>query len=84
MVEVVEAEGDVVLRISDEGKGSLPRRPSSGFGLLGMQDRVKLAGGKLQVRAKPGEGTFLEAQLPAEHREPADRASELDIARAKL
>ncbi|ONK14384.1 histidine kinase [Streptomyces sp. MP131-18] len=38
--------------------------PASGFGLLGLTERVVLAGGKLDHHATPGNGYLLTAQLP--------------------
>lgn len=34
------------------------------FGLMGMQERVKLLGGKVVVRSSPGQGTTVCAELP--------------------
>lgn len=39
-------------------------RPASGFGLLGLTERVDLAGGKLDHRPTPDDGYLLTAQLP--------------------
>lgn len=38
--------------------------PASGFGLLGLGERVSLAGGELDHRATPGGGYVLTARLP--------------------
>ncbi|MGY0066962.1 sensor histidine kinase [Streptomyces sp. QTS137] len=40
------------------------RPPASGFGLLGLTERVDLAGGKLDHHPTPGNGYVLTAQLP--------------------
>lgn len=40
------------------------RSPSSGFGLLGLTERVDLAGGKLDHHPTPDDGYLLSAQLP--------------------
>jgi signal transduction histidine kinase len=40
------------------------RPPSSGFGLLGLTERVTLAGGRLDHHPAPGNGYTLTAQLP--------------------
>jgi signal transduction histidine kinase len=38
---------------------------SGHHGLPGMQERAKLAGGKLTVWSKPGSGTEIELTIPA-------------------
>ncbi|MGW6056729.1 sensor histidine kinase [Streptomyces sp. NPDC055189] len=40
------------------------QRPASGFGLLGLTERVGLAGGTLDHHPTPGHGYLLTAQLP--------------------
>jgi two-component system, NarL family, sensor histidine kinase DevS len=69
VVEVVEDEDSVRVRIVDEGRGFDPGARTEGFGLVGMRERVTLAGGSLEVRSAPGEGTSVVAVLPARHRE---------------
>jgi signal transduction histidine kinase len=67
-VEVVVRAGGgrVELTVSDDGRGFDPGVPHSGFGLIGMQERVVLAGGSLELRSAPGEGTTVHATLRAE------------------
>ncbi len=57
------------VRIEDNGRGFDPRRSrsadrSGGFGLLGMQERVELVGGRWEVQSTPGVGTVVTAVLP--------------------
>jgi signal transduction histidine kinase len=52
------------VEIRDDGRGFDPRSPADGFGLLGMRERVTLAGGELDVTSQPGE-TVIRATLPA-------------------
>jgi signal transduction histidine kinase len=65
----LEGVGDRVdLRISDDGVGFEPV-PSSvlvrdgHFGLVGMRERVELAGGSWQVDARPGSGVTIRASF---------------------
>lgn len=54
------------LTVADDGVG-LPadRRPAAdAFGLLGMRERVRAAGGTLQLHSRPGLGTTVEVRLP--------------------
>jgi two-component system sensor histidine kinase UhpB len=51
--------GRTLLRISDDGRG-FAGEENGGLGLLGMRERALLAGGKLSVYSRPGEGTRVE------------------------
>ena len=59
--------GRLVLRVVDDGAGIRPedlRKPGS-FGLLGMQERLRVLGGTLSVAARAqGPGTVVEASVP--------------------
>lgn len=61
----------VRVRIEDDGIGFDHRRmPVNstgplGFGLLGMRERAAGLGGRLTVQSTPGQGTVIEADLPA-------------------
>jgi len=55
----------VELAIADQGAGMPATRSASrGIGLLSMQERARLAGGRLQVASRPGEGTTVQLTLP--------------------
>ncbi|NOT06660.1 MAG: hypothetical protein HOP28_00485 [Gemmatimonadales bacterium] len=66
-IELSRSPTAVTLVVSDEGKGfeSRTRRASDGIGLVGMQERATLAGGTVSVTSRPGQGTRVEATLPA-------------------
>ena len=58
------------LRIRDDGKGMDPtilsgQQPEGHFGLSGMRERARLAGGKLVIWSTPGAGTEVELRIPA-------------------
>jgi signal transduction histidine kinase len=60
----------VVLDVRDDGKGFDPARvaaPSagSGFGLAGMEQRLRRVSGTFVVESAPGEGTAVSASVPA-------------------
>jgi len=70
-VRVTTDDHNVHLRIRDDGVGfdtshadELLREGH--FGLAGMRERVALAGGGLQLRSTPGQGTTVEVTLPLE------------------
>jgi signal transduction histidine kinase len=62
-VEVVAADGRVIVTVKDNGRGGAD--PAGGSGLRGLADRVATIGGKLQVTSRAGFGTILTADLPA-------------------
>jgi signal transduction histidine kinase len=66
-VEVVERDGTISVEVSDDGVGFDPAAKTEGFGLLGMRERVELAGGSLEISSSPGEGTSVRARIPARH-----------------
>jgi signal transduction histidine kinase len=68
-VEVIESGEKLRLRVSDQGCGFDPSARTDGFGLVGMRERVTLAGGTLELQSSPGAGTTIAAILPARHRE---------------
>ncbi len=70
LARVEVSEGDETLRVSvsDEGSGFDPGADSDGFGLVAMRERVGLAGGTLELKSSPGEGTSIVAVLPARQR----------------
>ena len=63
----VEAEAGpaLELEICDDGVGFDPESVEAGhYGLLGMRERVRLAGGRLELRTSPGKGTCLLVRFP--------------------
>jgi signal transduction histidine kinase len=58
----------LALSVSDDGQGfvpeSLEKQDPAHLGLLGMHERTRLLGGRLEVRSAPGEGTIVEATVP--------------------
>jgi signal transduction histidine kinase len=63
-VDVEAADGMIRLSVSDDGVGGAD--PARGSGLVGLRNRVEAIGGTLIVRSRPGEGTRLIAELPAQ------------------
>ena len=72
-IAVEERDGLITVRVEDDGRGidrRKVREESGGFGLLGMRERVTLAGGELSIGPGPSGGTRVSASLPAVHAEP--------------
>ena len=63
VIAVRQENGSLSLAIEDDGKGFDPRR-TKGVGLLGMEERVRQLGGRLEVQSEPGKGTALRVSLP--------------------
>ena len=61
------AKGDRVrLSVTDDGVGFAPDEvPRLHFGLIGMRYRVAAEGGQFTLHSAPGQGTRIEATLPA-------------------
>lgn len=51
-------------RVSDDGRGFDAGQASTGFGLLGLSERLKAGGGELQIESRSGSGTSVTARLP--------------------
>ena len=65
-VEVQRRGGNVVVRISDNGKGFVEAdtHKARSFGLLGMRERAYVLGGELNVSSSAQTGTRIEAVIP--------------------
>lgn len=70
-VDVDAAQATIV--VEDDGGGFPGGAPSFGFGLTGMQERVRAVGGTIRIRNRPtGHGASVEARLPIRRRSDAD------------
>jgi signal transduction histidine kinase len=50
--------------VRDDGSGFDPAaRDADRYGLVGMEERARLAGGVLRIDSKPGEGTCIEVAM---------------------
>jgi two-component system NarL family sensor kinase len=57
----------LTLSVGDDGAGFSVRTPrSDGQGVIGMRERAKLLGGRLEVSSTPGKGTRVVARVPAD------------------
>lgn len=60
------SDGEARLTVEDDGRGFDVAARRDGFGLVGMAERVALAGGELDVVSAPGSGATLVVRLPAQ------------------
>jgi two-component system sensor histidine kinase UhpB len=61
------AGGRLALSVRDDGRGfdlEAARRGAASLGLVGMEERIALAGGALELRTAPGQGTVVLATFP--------------------
>ena len=70
-VRLFTAGGRLALSVRDDGRGfdldavRAPRaRAGASLGLVGMEERMALAGGSFELRSAPGQGTVLLATFP--------------------
>jgi len=65
-VQISTNNDEIDLTILDDGSGfdTELRGRNSGIGLIGMVERLRLAGGTLTVESAPGQGTKILAQVP--------------------
>jgi signal transduction histidine kinase len=63
-VAVIEDDATITVRVADDGGGFSPGEETAGFGLIGMRERLRLAGGRLEVRSDAGRGTTIHASIP--------------------
>ncbi|HZR99544.1 MAG TPA: sensor histidine kinase [Chloroflexota bacterium] len=56
---------EVLLQVEDNGHGFTPGQARPGhYGLMGMQERAHLLGGRLEVQGRPGKGARILLTLP--------------------
>jgi signal transduction histidine kinase len=65
-IRLRKTDDKLFLSVSDEGVGFDVRElgKKEGLGILSMEERAYLLGGRLEVHSKPGKGTRIEASVP--------------------
>jgi signal transduction histidine kinase len=65
-VGLQRVNGRLLLRIEDNGRGIEATRVSGSYslGILGMQERVRLLNGEMNIRGEQGEGTVINVDIP--------------------
>jgi two-component system NarL family sensor kinase len=64
-VQLVTTPDHIRLTISDDGRGFDPEKLAEGrYGLVGLNERVKLLGGQFKLQSSPGQGTRVEVIIP--------------------
>jgi signal transduction histidine kinase len=65
-VDVHEADGTVQLLVHVDGEGFALDEGTTGFGLLGMRERLALVYGEVTIDSVPGKGTTVHASIPTD------------------
>lgn len=81
LVELAYANGLARLQVSDDGVGFDPDTvlegdTQVGWGLVGIRERVELAGGECHIESVPGEGTTLQVEIPLQAGEEGDNGAD--------
>ncbi|HEX6386440.1 MAG TPA: GAF domain-containing sensor histidine kinase [Anaerolineae bacterium] len=64
-IALVVTPTKVQLIVEDNGRGfDLEQIPENRYGLVGLNERVKLLNGRMQLESSPGAGTRLEVKIP--------------------
>jgi two-component system sensor histidine kinase UhpB len=52
------------LQVTDDGQGCAVNKIKTGFGLLGMKERINSLGGELTIQTQPHQGMSIIATIP--------------------
>jgi len=63
-VEVTYGADEIVLRITDDGRGAAAPQAEGGHGLIGMRERAAMYGGTVTAGPRPGGGFQVVARFP--------------------
>jgi len=65
-VNLVAKDGNIILRIEDDGKGfnKLQVHNKRTLGILGMKERTAMMGGTYDIDSNPGQGTIVVVSVP--------------------
>jgi DNA-binding NarL/FixJ family response regulator/anti-sigma regulatory factor (Ser/Thr protein kinase) len=70
-IELTFGDERAILAVADDGRGfdpatalAAPPTPHGGMGLRGMAERVRRAGGEMEIVSAPGQGARIVVQLP--------------------
>ena len=74
---VAERDGESIrVSVADDGQGfdeeKIRRLYGTTYGLLGMRERAKAIGARVQIESSPGKGTTVIVEIKAQEQKPAD------------
>ena len=71
-ISFVKRDSRIYASIQDNGKGFdldkvlHPGTPERGLGIIGIQERISLLGGQMEIQSRPGFGTLISIEVPYE------------------
>jgi two-component system sensor histidine kinase UhpB len=77
-ISLVKRDSRIYASIQDNGRGFdldrvlHPESPERGFGIVGIQERVSLLGGQMEIQSTPGYGTLIDIEIPYENVKEGD------------
>ncbi|MBN6055939.1 sensor histidine kinase [Nonomuraea sp. RK-328] len=71
LVELTYGRAELVVRVTDDGRGAAAPRSHDGHGLVGMRERVGMYGGAVSAEPRPAGGFEVLARLPVPAGRPA-------------
>lgn len=76
-VQLSEQDGQLILQVRDNGRGISDEEisGSKSLGLVGMQERIHLLSGELDIRGTPGQGTTVFVKIPMGQTKPDNNKS---------
>lgn len=64
-ITFTQAQSDLIITVTDDGKGFHPNAiPDGHFGLAGMKERIQYLQGRFLIESSPGSGARFEMRLP--------------------
>ncbi len=70
-ITLAQDDGELVVRVADDGRGFDVAGAERHGGLISMEDRVRSFAGRLRITSEPGQGTMVEATFPVAAEEAA-------------
>lgn len=64
VISLTQKQGQLCLRIADDGRGFDPMAQTPGLGIFNMRERAALLDGTIAIVTQPKQGTVIEAILP--------------------
>ena len=65
-LSLAASDGQITLRVRDDGRGIVGALPTGTAGIDGMRERAMLIGAQLNIRSGPGAGTEVQLDVPIE------------------
>ncbi len=63
-LHISEEPDRLILSVTDDGLGCNLEQLAPGFGLLGMEERIKLLGGEFKIQSQVSQGLKIKAEIP--------------------